>query len=488
MSSIPKSLSALLDGIAVIDRDVEVSSLTLDSREVQHGSCFVAVPGALADGRNFIDKAIASGACAVLAEANDYSVIECQVPVVLIDNLNAKLSEIASRFYQHPSKQIKVIGVTGTNGKTSVCFYIAQALSLLGEQAAVVGTIGYGKVDCLNYTGLTTPDAISVQKQLRELVDAGNTTICMEVSSHGLDQHRVASVEFDVAIFTNLSQDHLDYHGSMQAYEQAKAKLFKFPSLKNSVINIDDEFGVRLLQQITVSTMAYGWQNADVTLLEVSSHQERLNFKAKIKGEQYELATDLIGEFNATNLIAAIAGIVALGYQASAVVNTVPNLKAPPGRLEKIDADISKPTVIVDFAHTPDALEQALLTVRTYCEGKLSVVFGCGGDRDAVKRPLMGEIAEKHADHIVLTDDNPRGERPSAIVVDIMQGLRYPVTVLHNREDAIRSAVLRASGKDWVLIAGKGHEAEQVYADKTLEINDRDIALSALENWEELAA
>lgn len=476
------NLDELLDGLAGVEKGICVSELTLDSRSVKPGSCFIAIPGARVDGRDYVTSAAALGASAVLVEATGFTATDITVPIVLIDNLNAKLSKIAARFYNHPSREAKVIGVTGTNGKTSVCFYVAQALNELGGQGAVIGTIGYGATDALTDTGLTTPDAISVQRQLRELVDAGNTVICMEVSSHGLDQHRVAAVDFTVAVLTNISQDHLDYHGSMQSYAQAKTKLFQFNSLHCSVINADDELGNQLLSQLTVPLISYGWNNADFAIKSLQHRSSGLAFKLSEKGQEYDVHTQLIGDYNADNLVAAVATITAIGYQTSAIVDVLRKVTAPPGRLEKIGSDAHKPTVIVDFAHTPDALEQVLQTVKCHCDGEVSVVFGCGGDRDSAKRPLMGAIAEQYADRIVLTDDNPRGECPSAIIVDIMQGLKSPVTVLHNRDAAIRSAVLRASDKDWVLIAGKGHETEQAYADHTIEISDREIALSALAN------
>ncbi len=504
-AKVMQSLAALLQGEAEISKDCQISGLTLDSRQVQTGSCFVAVPGGASDGRDYIEAAIVAGAAAVLAEKQGYAfdAKPFSVPVVLIDGLGRKLSKIAGRFYQHPSRACTVVGITGTNGKTSVAYLLAQAIDQLGKTAGLVGTIGVGVVGANNKSSLTkstltTPDAISVQKQLRELVDTGCEVVCMEVSSHGLQQERVAAIEFDQAVFTNLSQDHLDYHGSMQAYGEAKGRLFKYSSVQTTVVNVDDAFGQSLQTSVSLPVIAcslnaeYWHKPGCLIAQQCQPHSDGLVFEVHYDGKQQTMASPLVGEINVYNLLSVVAVLLNMDYELEKIASVLPQCKAPPGRLERISAMVnnlqSKPAVVVDFAHTPDALEQALKAVRAHCKGRLSVVFGCGGGRDKQKRPKMGRIAQSLADSVMITDDNPRGETPAAIVADILAGMQAPVNVQHKRALAIEQAVLQAEPQDWVVIAGKGHETEQVYADRTLQINDREIAADALQAWGEKAA
>ncbi|MFT5606886.1 MAG: UDP-N-acetylmuramoyl-L-alanyl-D-glutamate--2,6-diaminopimelate ligase [Parvicella sp.] len=480
-------LAELLEGIGAVEQEIWVSGLNLDSRQVNSGDAFIAVKGELADGRDYISQAIEHGAVVVIAERQGFAGAKIRVPYILIEDLDQKVSELAARFYGHPSKDCRVIGVTGTNAKTSTCYLLAQAAAKMGVPTAMIGTIGYGDSTCLQTSTLTTPDAISVQRQLRELVNDGFQVVCMEVSSHGLVQHRVAAVEFEVAVFTNLSQDHLDYHGTMQAYAEAKGLLFNMRCVKTALINADDAFGQTLIKRFPATSLTFG-EKGKLAISDIELRVSGVQFSLTFDGKSQLIESLLVGDFNVMNLTAVIGVLISLDFAVEDIAMTLKECQAPPGRLEKIGFDKAKPNVVVDYAHTPDALEKALGALRTHCEGELSVVFGCGGDRDKAKRSLMGAIAERLADDVLLTDDNPRSETPSHIVADILTGMQFPATVNHDRSAAINMAITQSQSEDWVLVAGKGHETEQVYADHTLQVNDRQISVDALAAWEGLAA
>ncbi|MEE9447944.1 MAG: UDP-N-acetylmuramoyl-L-alanyl-D-glutamate--2,6-diaminopimelate ligase [Arenicellales bacterium] len=486
------TLSALLKGFVNVDRidvDVHVSDITLDSRTVQTGSLFIALQGEKTDGRDYILAALEQGAAAVLIDNDQGLDLAANVlasgQVIIVPDLLQNLSEIAARFYDHPSEKLDVIGMTGTNGKTSVAYFSAQTLEALGCDTALMGTLGAGRIGEIKTTGMTTPDAVQTQKILATFVEAGVQTVCMEVSSHGLALGRVKAVKFKAVVFTNLSQDHLDFHLDMQAYADAKARLFNDFEYDFAIINQDDVLGQQLIKQhsakATEKVWAYGIEAGELIATEINL-THGLSFNITYQGEQYKVHSALVGEFNIYNLLAVIGIGISLNYSMADMTQALANISTAPGRMEPIQSSSKNAAkVVVDFAHTPDALENALSACRAHCVGKLSVVFGCGGDRDKTKRAQMGRIAESLSDTVFITDDNPRGEQPAAIVRDILSGMKQAPWVVHDRAQAIQTAVVHAAKNDWVLIAGKGSEAQQIYRDHRIEMDDRDLARAALE-------
>ncbi|WP_276723704.1 UDP-N-acetylmuramoyl-L-alanyl-D-glutamate--2,6-diaminopimelate ligase [Pantoea septica] len=463
-----------------------LGDMTLDSRKAASGDLFVAVAGHHADGRRFIPQAIAQGVSAVIAEAegeaSDGDIKEMHgVPVIYLTQLPQRLSALAGRFYDQPGEKQKLIGVTGTNGKTTTTQLLAQWAQLLGETGAVMGTVGNGLLGQLAAAENTTGSAVEVQHLLQELAQQGATLTAMEVSSHGLVQHRVAALPFAAAVFTNLSRDHLDYHGDMQSYESAKKLLFTDHQVGEMILNADDEAGRRWLATLpdaVAVTMennlqpgCHGrWVKAD----EVTYQDNGAHIRFSSSWGEGKFDSRLMGAFNVSNLLLAFATLLALDYSLADLVRTAPQLQPVCGRMEVFSAP-GKPTVVVDYAHTPDALEKALEAARLHCKGKLWCVFGCGGDRDKGKRPLMGAIAEQFADVVVITDDNPRSEDPQAIVNDILTGLLEPhrARVVAGRAQAVTNAVLQAQPDDIVLVAGKGHEDYQIVGNRRLDYSDR---------------
>nr|WP_199044795.1 UDP-N-acetylmuramoyl-L-alanyl-D-glutamate--2,6-diaminopimelate ligase [Dyella sp. ASV24] len=483
-------LDQLLKGIAETPGvgDIVVSGLTLDSRQVRPGDAFFALRGTREHGIAFARGAVERGARVVLAEAPVAPVESLDVPVLWVDGLHGKVSEIASRFFGRPSDSLRVIGVTGTNGKTSTVQLLAQALEHLGHRAATIGTLGAGLHGQLQEGERTTPDAINVQGLLASFRDDGATHVAMEVSSHALEQGRVAAVAFDVAAFTNLTRDHLDYHGSMEAYGDAKAKLFAWSTLDAAAINIDDAFGRTLVQRLSQGVRALrlsaeGHSDAEVRATQVVTSSEGLAFDLQTPWGSHAIRSRLLGRFNVANLLAVIACLGALDAPFERIVAAVEALEPINGRMNRLGGVSGLPLVVVDYAHTPDALEQALNALRAHCDGKLICVFGCGGERDAGKRPQMGAIAERLADRIVVTDDNPRGEDGDVIVAQIVAGLSRPdmAMVERDRAKAIESALSSAQPGDVVLIAGKGHETYQEGAHGKRPFDDLAVARKALE-------
>lgn len=466
-----------------------VNGLTLDSRQVQRGDAFFALRGTQAHGITFAAGAVQRGARVVLAEApavDDPRALE--VPVLWIDRLHEQVGEIAARFYQRPSESLRVVGVTGTNGKTSCVQLLAQALTLLGHRTASIGTLGAGVHGQLHEGERTTPDAISVQARLADFRDDRVSHVAMEVSSHALVQGRVAAVDFEVAAFTNLTRDHLDYHGSMEAYGAAKATLFAWPGLRSAVINTDDAFGRELATQIPdgVQLLRFsmvGASDAELVASDIVTSSEGLAFQLRTPWGTRAIRSQLIGRFNVANLLAVAACLGALGEPFARIVEVVAQLQPVNGRMSRLGGVQGEPLVVVDYAHTPDALEQALNAVRAHCAGKLICVFGCGGERDAGKRPLMGEIAARLADVAIVTDDNPRGENGDAIVAQIVAGMTAApaMAVERNRAVAIVDALELARPGDAVLIAGKGHETYQDGATGKHPFDDLLVARGALE-------
>lgn len=491
-------LSELLRGFVefVARQDFVVHRLTLDSRNVEPGDLFIAIPGNTVDGRKYIDDAIARGAVAVLWQSDAGSEpipINWRtasngdpLPVIAIDNLTHKVGVLADRYYQAPTKSLYTVGITGTNGKTSTSQFIAQALGQT-KRCGVIGTMGWGFLEELHTAAHTTPDAITCQRQLAELHAQGAQAVAMEVSSHALDQGRVSGVHFDCAVFTNLTHDHLDYHGDMQAYADAKARLFHWPDIKCHIINQDDAFGRTLIQQHSANArvLRYGLDKfygmPELYADNIRYHGAGISLTLHTPYGSGRLDVSLFGQFNVYNLLAATGVLLDAGLTFEQTLRRLAQLKPIGGRMQVMQAT-SRPVVIIDYAHTPDALQQILTATRQHQFGKLWVVFGCGGDRDKAKRPVMGAIAESFADAVILTNDNPRHEVPAQIIEQIRAGFRgsKQTMIEMDRERAIHYALQHADSNDVVVIAGKGHETYQQIGDAKLPFSDTAVVAAYL--------
>jgi len=481
---------AAMSAIAELERrGIRLAGLCADSRAVKPGDVFVAMPGHRVDGRDYIDAAIARGAAAVLCEpgggAGAARAVAEGAVVLEVADLQRISGDIAHIVYGRPSERLWLAGVTGTNGKTSVSQWIAQAMNAWDCKCAVVGTLGNGFLPDLVESANTTPDAIALHRLLAGFLDQGAVACAMEVSSIGLDQGRVSGVSFDVAVFTNLTRDHLEYHGSMEAYGAAKARLFEAAGLGAAVINLDDPFGRDLAAQLRGRVRTIGY-----TLEDRGGADEVLaarNFAMTATGIAFDLgavhcAAPLVGRFNAANLLAVIGALLAGDEKLSDIAEVLPRLRPPPGRMQAVGG-VHEPLVVVDYAHSPDALEKALATLRETAQargGRLACVFGCGGDRDAGKRPQMGAIAQAQADRVIVTSDNPRSEEPMAIIAAIVAGMKPAPEIESDRAQAIASAVQEADPRDVVLVAGKGHEPYQEIAGVRHPFSDLAAARSAL--------
>lgn len=477
-----------------------VLGLALDSRAVRPGDLFLAFPGTRQDGRAFIAAAAGAGAVAALAEAEGLAIAPIPtLPVIPVPGLAARVSAIADAFYAHPSTALIVTGVTGTNGKTTCTQLLAQLFALLEAPAGVIGTLGAGVTDGsapLAATGLTTPDAIATQRLLAEFRAQGARRAVMEISSHSLDQQRVAAVRIHTAVFTNLTQDHLDYHGDMGRYRAAKARLFQHPGLACAVINRDDPAGAGLLAELPPGVVGYGYSalggDAAIRATDVRLDAGGVRAHLVTPWGEGELVGSLPGRFNLANLLAVVGAACAQGFALDAVLAAVPALRGAPGRMQAL-ASPGGPRVVVDYAHTPDALAQVLAALRETLTdgGRLWCVFGCGGERDRGKRPRMGAIAAAGADRVMVTSDNPRGEDPDAIVAEVLDGVsaarRNRVEVIPERRAAIDRAIAAADTRDIVLIAGKGHETWQEIAGVRWPCDDAAEARRALAAREGLA-
>ncbi|PPJ43326.1 MULTISPECIES: UDP-N-acetylmuramoyl-L-alanyl-D-glutamate--2,6-diaminopimelate ligase [unclassified Pseudoxanthomonas] len=486
------ALAELLPDVDV-PRDIVVRGLTLDSRAVQPGDAFVAIAGFGAHGLNFALQAKENGASAVLFEPPVPDGLEAPRDAIPVPGLRARMGAMADRFHAAPSHDMKMVGVTGTNGKTSTVQLLAQAWHLRGVRCATVGTLGAGMYGEVVPTGFTTPLVLQMHALLAQFRDAGAKAVAMEVSSHALDQGRVDAVHFDVGVFTNLTRDHLDYHGDMERYGAAKSLLFTRSGLKAGVINLDDAYGRDLfarlphgLQRVGVSSRGQGEATvrADALRLDGSG----IAFDLVIGDELQPVQSRLLGRFNVDNLLAVAGVLYALGDTPSEIARTLSRLLPIHGRMNRLggDTDASgqrRPLVVIDYAHTPDALEQALASLRDHVQGRLVCVFGCGGDRDAGKRPQMAEIAERLADVVIVTDDNPRTEDGDRIVADILAGFARPAsaTVQRDRGMAIAHAIALAGADDIVLVAGKGHEPYQDIQGVKHPFDDTAVARKALE-------
>lgn len=475
-----------------------------DSRRITRGDVFFAYPGEIADGRRFIEQAIEAGAAAVVYEEEKFGWDPAwTLPHLAVKDLKNQLGRIASEFYGQPDSGMFIVAVTGTNGKTSCTQWLGSALSRLGMPTGVVGTLGAGvyldgEHDAFESTGNTTPDALLLQRRLAAMRDAGVTALAIEASSIGLLQQRLQGMHVDVAVFTNLTRDHLDYHGDMAAYEAAKAMLFDWPGLRHAVLNLDDEAGLRLVRQVrknNPSTAMTGYSLEgksvpDIALLQATdirpSHAGTV-FQLQAPSAVSQVKTQLVGHFNVSNVLAIIGVLLAKGVDFRATLDAVEALTAVPGRMQQLGGH-DAPLVVIDYAHTPDALEKTLAALRPIAQeraGELWCVFGCGGDRDPGKRGQMGKVSLL-ADHVVITSDNPRSEEPAAIIAQIMQGmgevknLAHAPQAIEDRAAAILSAVKHAGRKDVVLLAGKGHETTQEIRGRKLPFLDADHAALAL--------
>lgn len=467
-----------------------------DSRVISQGDVFVAYPGKQGDGRDFVDSAIARGASAVLLHVDDaqsWQAVDYPVPVFSVLGLKSRLGALADLWYDTPSAHLTVIAVTGTNGKTSCVDWLSQALKGDGQKVGVIGTLGVTYPDGRLVPGqLTTPDVISVHRLLAMLREAGAVYVAMEASSIGIDQGRLEGVRIRMAGFTNLSRDHLDYHQTMQAYEAAKSKLFAWPGLKCAVLNLDDPVGVRLSHSVTVQRLTYSISNqADSATLiasDVLATPAGKAFILKAEGKQVQVQSRALGRHNVSNLLCVAGLLCSLGWDLSKISRAIAQLEPVDGRLERVSPllmDVAVPAVVVDYAHTPDALERVLRTLRTMAQsraGRLWCVFGCGGNRDAGKRPIMGAVAQRLADQVIVTSDNPRDEDPATIMAAIIGGIPGQVNnvqMIQSRAQAILHAVLGAETKDVILIAGKGHETYQEVRGVRQDFDDRHWAQAA---------
>jgi len=469
---------------------IPVCELVSDSRKAAPGVVFAAYPGETRDGRDFIVQAVAQRVDGVLWEADHHLWDPALgIPNAGVAGLKRRIGEIAAHVYGEPSRAMHMIGITGTNGKTSVAHWVAQSFAQLGQKIAVIGTIGNGFPGALTPSLNTTPDAIELQRRLAKYRKQGAVACAMEVSSHGLEQGRVNGTAFNVAVLTNLSRDHLDYHGDMDSYANAKARLFSWPGLDWVVLNVDDAFGQRLENEVNAARVAgYGFQRGSVVGEKLRLSQAGLNLQVRTDWGNAELDVPLLGRFNAANVLATLTTLLVSDVKLDDACKALAHITPPPGRMQTLGGN-AHPLVVVDYAHTPDALEKVLATLREIVSGgRLICVFGCGGNRDKGKRPLMGQIAAAGADEVWITSDNPRNEVPQHIINDILEGVTSTKTDhrVHNEPDrarAIFEAIGGAHHGDVVLIAGKGHEDYQEIAGERLPFSDIAVASKALGAW-----
>lgn len=492
------------------------AQLTMDTRQLRPGDGFLAYrvgnQKQSSDGRAYFEAARIAGAAIVLYESADGYFPQTDLPCLGIEHLNRYAGEIAAAWYGQPSRNLSIVGVTGTNGKTSCALWIAQALQHVNQRCAVIGTLGAGWPDELQATGFTTPDASQLQTHLQKFSRQGAQVVAMEVSSHALEQGRVNGTAFATAIFTNLSRDHLDYHGDMEAYQAAKRQLFFWPGLRHAVINSDDAMGQTLLHDIrqennrSLDVLAYSINGKEVLVkcaefdsaeshylyadhIEITRKGTRFTVNARLFGVTHQavVMSQVVGRFNVSNLLAVLGTLLLQGIAWPQALIAIEQLQSVPGRMQQLGGNEDTPLFIVDYAHTPDALEQALITLKPIAQarhGKLWCVFGCGGNRDTGKRPQMGRVAERFADRLVLTSDNPRDENPESIIQMIQAGLQdtQSVQAMAKREDAIAYVARHAQACDVVLVAGKGHEAWQEIAGKKYPFSDAEHVRQALAN------
>jgi UDP-N-acetylmuramoyl-L-alanyl-D-glutamate--2,6-diaminopimelate ligase len=470
--------------------DLSISGIALDSREVVAGDLFIALAGTKQHGLAYADRVIEKGASAILfdpsSDGNRIAENITDIPLIPVENLGLVLGKLAAKFYGDPSQSLDVIGITGTNGKTSCSQFLGQLL----DGSGVIGTLGWGEWGQLNKTINTTPDALTVQQILAEFVKAKMKTVAMEVSSHGLDQGRVKGVYFKGAVFTNISRDHLDYHGTMENYLSAKLKLLETPGLEFVVINLDDENSSQIVKSVPQSVTIWGvstkaknmGRGVPVIADEVRHTSVGTEFTVRWQGLIQRIKTPLFGDYNVENLLCVLGVMLALGESLADIAKKMQTIKPVTGRLEPCDAKSNGLTVFIDYAHTPDALHRVLASLRKHCQQSLWVVLGCGGNRDAGKRPQMGSIAEQWADRVIVTDDNPRFENNVQIANEVMAACSSDkVILIQDRKQAIQHAIANATENDCIVIAGKGHETYQEINGIQYPFNDKQIAEEALQ-------
>ncbi len=481
------NLRQLFEGIADAP-DIEITGISSNSSKLSPGNVFFALVGETGHGLDYVDEALQAGAHAVIwdSSADVIAPDNAAVPMIPVAGLTTHIGEIANRFFDAPSRTMKVVGVTGTNGKTTVTFLVAQCMQLRGNTCAYLGTLGFGIGELDTDSEMTTPACIDLQEKLASFRDAGAGHAAIEVSSHALAQDRINGVHFDAAVFTNLSRDHIDYHGSMRAYGETKARLFLDRDVAHRIVSLDTEFGQELADRcnnnvVTVSTRFDRIANGRpfVFVRSVVTTDRGSNVSANSSWGDLEFQLPLPGNFNVANAIEVLALLLSWEVPVAEACEVMSKVVAPPGRMQRV-ADSGAPTVFVDYAHTPAGLEAALRSLRSHCRNSLWCVFGCGGDRDRGKRPLMGKTAARLADRLVVTNDNPRSELPGNIIADVLQGVgdKPDVTVIEDRAAAIAYAIHEAADDDIVLIAGKGHEKYQLIGDQRLSFSDYDAALA----------
>ncbi|VAW91844.1 UDP-N-acetylmuramoylalanyl-D-glutamate--2,6-diaminopimelate ligase [hydrothermal vent metagenome] len=486
--SFSKTLSALLTSVVSVpvEYDVDVNNLQLDSRQVKQGDVFIAIQGEVVNGMDYIDSAIKAGAVAILWEAKTNAIPFAwsknneqakRIPLIAINDLKLKLGGLASLFYGNPSAMLDIVAVTGTNGKTSCVNFIAQSLGK-EKKCGLIGTLGIGIYPGIVAGLYTTPDVVTMHKTLADFVDSHADYAAVEVSSHALAQGRVDEVRFDVAVFTNLTQDHLDYHGTMDDYLKEKIKLFQMPNLKTAIVNVNDRYGLDIIKStVAKNIITYGIDAAinspDIYATDIQCVNGYTEFVLNTKQGFVPIVSSLVGDFNISNLLAISAYLQLHGYSLDRIAENISTIESVAGRMQKINVT-GFPLVIIDYAHTPDALKQVLDTLSKQFKDNLTCVFGCGGERDKDKRSKMGEVASTYADTIVLTNDNPRGESAEDIIKHINQGIgdKAKVIIELDRKKALELAIKATSPHGCVLVAGKGHEDYQIIGNTRFEFND----------------
>ncbi|WHY68622.1 UDP-N-acetylmuramoyl-L-alanyl-D-glutamate--2,6-diaminopimelate ligase [Neobacillus sp. SuZ13] len=471
--------------VPYLGEDPEITSIENDNRKVQNGSLFICIKGYTVDGHDFAESAVKSGAAAVLAERP----LSLDVPVILVKDTTRAMAVLADAFYEQPTKNLHLIGITGTNGKTTTSHLIEKIFADANQKTGLIGTMYTKIADKTIETKNTTPESLTLQKTFRQMVEAGVDIAVMEVSSHALDLGRVHGCDYDVAVFTNLTQDHLDYHKTMEEYKRAKSLLFAqlgntfdHQKPKFAILNADDPASDMYRRSTAAHVITYGIDNkADLQAKNIQMTSSGTQFELVVQSEKYPIKMQLIGKFSVYNVLASIAASVVSGIDIKAVIQSIESVKGVSGRFELVNAG-QEFTVIVDYAHTPDSLENVLKTVQHFAKKKVFVIVGCGGDRDRTKRPLMAQIACQLASDPILTSDNPRSEDPIAILKDMeagVQGSAY--RMIPDRKEAIQTAVREASAGDVILIAGKGHETYQIIGNVVHDFDDRLVAREAIE-------
>ncbi len=485
-----KKLVEVIEVEAIIgDLEIEITGISYDSRKIEPGDIFVAIEGFETDGHKYIQEAVDSGAKAIIVEKE---LKESKVPMIRTDDSRLALAKISRNFYDYPDQELKIIGVTGTNGKTTTTFLIEGILTELEKQTGLIGTIKNKVGNKELAAGRTTPESLDLNMMFREMIENKAEFAVIEVSSHALDLERVAGIEFNRQVFTNLSQDHLDYHNSFAEYLKTKAELFKLNE-KPSIINLDDENARKIMKQANGDVISYGLDDeAEFQAQDIEVDLTGTSYLLEAKGEKHQVELNLTGEFNVYNSLAAIATVHSFGFELADIVAAIKKVSGVPGRFQLIDQgqDFG---VIVDYAHSPDGMENVLKTAAGITTGKQIVVFGCGGDRDRTKRPIMGRLGVELADFAIVTSDNPRSEEPAEIIAEIETGIKEldkkkgdDYIIIEDRGEAIKKAVEIAESGDTILIIGKGHETYQIFKDETIDFDDREVARTALQQRSEV--